>query len=188
MREVIVVEGKNDFHAVKRAVPEAEIIITSGFGLNSQIIQRIKIAHEKRGVIVLTDPDHMGEIIRKKIEEHVPGVKHCFIPRGKATKENDIGIENVDPEVIREALKKVHKVSNKNKNYEEQREEFTTLDLIENDLALSSKASTNRAEIGAILGIGYGNAKTFLSRLNTYGISRQEFDEALKKVRGENNG
>lgn len=184
MREVIVVEGKNDYHVVKRAIPDAEIIITSGFGLNKEIIERIRIAQAKRGVIVLTDPDHMGEIIRKKVEEYVPGVKHCFIARAQAVKEKNIGIENASPETIKKALQKIH--TKKPQSECHKSPEYTIQDLIENNLTLSEQAQNNRDKLGAILGIGYGNTKTFLSRLNTYGVTREEFNKAVKEIRGEN--
>ena len=66
LKETIVSGRKNDAAAVRRAV-EADIIITNGFGLNRSILDRIRTAQEKHGVIVLTDPDFMGEKIRKKI-------------------------------------------------------------------------------------------------------------------------
>ena len=36
--------------------------------------------------------------------------------------------------------------------------------------------------MGQLLGIGYGNAKQFLSRLNNYGVTREEFEKALKEI------
>ncbi len=39
-----------------------------------------------------------------------------------------------------------------------------------------------RDELGKILGIGYGNAKQFLNRLNNYGVNREEFEVALNKI------
>lgn len=182
VKEVIVVEGKNDYHAVKRAFPDAEIIITSGFGLNEQIYNRIKIAQKKKGVIIFTDPDHMGEIIRKKIQEKVPGVKHCYISKNSATADGDIGIENASPEVIKEVLGKVRTApSAENITY-------TLEDLTINKLVGHSSSQARREELGAILGIGYSNAKTFLRRLNSFGIDRKEFEEALKKMGVTNDG
>jgi ribonuclease M5 len=54
--------------------------------------------------------------------------------------------------------------------------------LIQNDLVGSEDASGRRDRLGKELGIGYANAKQFLNRLNHYGISRVEFEEALKKI------
>jgi ribonuclease M5 len=60
IKEVIVVEGRDDITAVKRAV-DAEVIAVGGFGINRKVIQRIQEAQKRKGVIVLTDPDFAGE-------------------------------------------------------------------------------------------------------------------------------
>ena len=61
----------------------------------------------------------------------------------------------------------------------EKREEFKQVDLIRNGLIGNEDASHRRDELGKILGIGYGNAKQFLSRLNNYGVSREEFEQIV---------
>ncbi|WP_053954859.1 ribonuclease M5 [Inediibacterium massiliense] len=175
IKEVIVVEGRDDEIAVKAAV-DAEIIITHGFGIKENTFKRIELASERKGVIIFTDPDHAGETIRKRIDQRIPGCKHAFLPREEATKNGDIGIENASAESIIEALSKVRSKS------EEKRNEFKQIDLIRNDLIGSNQASERRDKIGKILGIGYANAKQFLSRLNNYAITRDEFEEALKKL------
>ena len=68
IKEVIVVEGKDDVAAVKKAV-DAEMIAVGGFGINARVIARIKEAQKRKGVIVLTDPDFAGEKIRKIIRK-----------------------------------------------------------------------------------------------------------------------
>lgn len=64
IKELIVVEGKSDTVAVKRAV-EADTIETGGSAVDRKVIAKIALAMERRGVIILTDPDHAGERIRK---------------------------------------------------------------------------------------------------------------------------
>lgn len=56
-------------------------------------------------------------------------------------------------------------------------------DLIKHGLVDCNNASELRDEVGKILGIGYGNAKQFLNRLNRYGIKREDFLEAIKKAK-----
>lgn len=176
IKEVIVVEGRDDIDAVKRAV-DAELIATSGFGITGETIQRIKSAASRRGVIIFTDPDSAGERIRKKISSIVPGCKHAFLPREEAIRDGDIGIENASPESIRDALSKVKT------EVDCDRVEFSIKDLIKNRLEGESDSSKRRDILGKELGIGYGNAKQFLNRLNRYGITREEFIEALNKLR-----
>ena len=175
IKETIVVEGKNDAQALKRAFGDknVDIIITSGFGINKKILDLIKTAQEKKGVIVLTDPDYMGEKIRTIVSEKVKGVKHAFIPREEARCDKDVGVENASPESIRKALEKAKT------EVEPKSKPFTTADLIEYGLSGEEGSTERRAAIGAILGIGYGNAKQFLSRLNRYGITRAEFEAAF---------
>ena len=93
IKEVIVVEGRDDITAVKKAV-DAEIIATSGFGIYAKIIERIREAQKRKGVIVLTDPDFAGEKIRSIISKRVKGVKHAYIAQEDGLKDGDIGVEN----------------------------------------------------------------------------------------------
>ncbi|MFA7572991.1 MAG: ribonuclease M5 [Lutispora sp.] len=176
IKECIVVEGKNDAAAVKRAV-DADIIITSGFGITGETLNLIRTAVAKRGVIVLTDPDFMGEKIRKIIGDRIPGVKHAFIPREEATQKGDVGVENASPDSIIKAL------SMARCEVEEKRLEFGQDDMIIFGLTGCIAAADMRAKVGKALGIGYTNAKQFLNRLNNYGITREEFDKAIETVR-----
>ena len=64
IKEVIVVEGRDDEAAVKKAV-DAEIITTHGYGISQKTYRRIEEAYERCGIIIFTDPDFAGENIRK---------------------------------------------------------------------------------------------------------------------------
>lgn len=175
IKEVVIVEGRDDITAVKRAV-DCELIATGGFGFPKGVMERIKTAQKKKGVIIFTDPDFAGEKIRKKIAIEIPECKHAFLPREKAEKNGNIGIENASPESIKEALEKVRTES------KEKRNEFTNSDLIKYGLIGSDNSSEKRDEIGKILGIGYGNSKQFLNRINNYGVTREEFEKAAFEV------
>ncbi len=175
IKEIIVVEGRDDEAAVKRAV-DAETIATHGFGIREETFARIEKAYKERGIIIFTDPDHAGETIRKRLSERFPEGKHAFLPREEATKDGDIGIENAGPESIREALSMARAAAL------DKRLEFTQEDMFEYGLAGISGAAEKRDKLGKLLGIGYGNSKVFLNRLNQYGIERQEFIEAYKGI------
>ena len=175
IKEIIVVEGRDDVTAVKRAL-DAELITTGGFGFPKGVMERIKEAQKRRGVIIFTDPDFAGEKIRKTITAEVPGCKHAFLPREEAKKDGDIGIENASPESIIAALKKVRTEST------EKRNEFSQADLLRCGLIGNNMASDRRDRVGQILGIGYGNAKQFLNRLNNYGVTREEFEKAVEEL------
>ncbi len=82
IKEIIVVEGKDDTTAIKRSV-NADTIETNGSAISAECLQRIQHAQDVRGVIVFTDPDYPGRRIRAIIEERVKGIKHAFLPKKK---------------------------------------------------------------------------------------------------------
>lgn len=179
IQEVLIVEGKMDVVAINRAV-EADCIITNGFHFNKTTLANIAAAYKKRGIIILTDPDTAGENIRKFLTKRFPNAKHAYIPKDEATANDDIGVEQAQPDSIKKALAKVHTL---NLN---PRAEFTAAEMIQYGLSGGVESAKLRDKIGAALGIGYGNLKTFVKRLNSYGVTRAEFMEALENVAPEN--
>ncbi|NMW84475.1 ribonuclease M5 [Peptoniphilus sp. AGMB00490] len=175
IKEVIVAEGRDDEIAIKKAV-DAEIITTCGFAFGKKLINLLKDIEKKRGIIIFTDSDYMGSQIRKRIADEIPSAKHAYLSQNVSTKHGDIGVENASPEEILKALKaaratKIEVVS-----------EYTMSDLIENRLINSEDASARREKLSEILKIGYGNGKKTLHKLNSFGITRDEFEEAMKEV------
>lgn len=175
IKEVLIVEGKMDVVAISKAV-DADCIITGGFTLNRRTLANISAAYEKRGIIILTDPDPAGERIRRFLTEKFPNAKHAYVPRIEATANDDIGIEQASPESIRIALSKVRTAEIN------PREEFTSAEMVNYGLAGGLNSSQLRDKVGAVLGIGYGNVKTFVKRLNSYGVTRAEFLSAINSV------
>jgi ribonuclease M5 len=175
IKEIIVVEGKSDISAVKKAV-DAEVISTSGLGINDKIINVIKKASKNRGIIILTDPDYPGKKIRNILTSEIENCKHAFIPRDKANKNGNIGVENASPEEIRLAL------SNAKAEIAVDRQEFTNQDMVYYELLGNENASKTRGMIGDEIGIGYCSAKQFLKRLNSFGITREELETAIRNI------
>lgn len=180
IKEVIVVEGRNDLAAVKEAV-EAEVIVTGGFSLTEEILNRIKLAQKRKGVIILTDPDHAGKLIRKRIKRHVFGCKEAYLTQAEAVADADIGIENASPQAICQALEKA-KIKR-----ESDSQQFSKQDLRQLGLLGKKNANYWRELVGKELGIGHANGKQFLNRLNNYGIQPKELITAVEKVRGDEN-
>lgn len=173
IKEIIVVEGKDDTAAIKRAV-EADTIETNGSAIGEDVLRRIKLANERRGIIIFTDPDHAGERIRKIVAQHAPGCKHAFLPQELTTHKGDIGIENASPESIRQALSELRTES------EQTQGEVTWDDLMEARLIVDANASARRLEMGKLLGIGYANGKQFYKRCTSFQITKAEFENALR--------
>jgi ribonuclease M5 len=175
IKEVIVVEGKQDIAAVRRSV-EADCIATGGFTLSPHTVKQIEHAYQKRGIVILTDPDSAGERIRRFLAQRFPQAKHAFVPREAAHANDDIGIEQASPEAIRSALHKARTQEMQPTG------EFTQQDLIDAALTGTPDASVRRTMLGERLGVGYANAKGFLTRLNHYGVTREEFLQALEQL------
>lgn len=185
IEEIIVVEGRDDTAAIKRAVT-AQTIETHGFGMNEEMWKRIDRAYKSCGVVLFTDPDRAGENIRRKIKERYPLCKEAFLPRREAVKKGNLGIENAAPEAIVEALLKTRSIKSAGLPDEDAEEKgerlFTVRDMDLNGLSSGKGSRKKREKIGEMLGIGYGNAKTFLSKLNGYGVTREEFYGVVQSI------
>lgn len=204
LSRAIVVEGRDDVDAVSRAA-DALIIPTHGYGITAETWAVIAKAYEEKGLVILTDPDHAGEQIRRKLTEKFPDAVQAYVSREDATLADDIGVENASPEVIREALEKaLARVAGSgdrslgqpgsfgpgtcplSQSRHPERSEGSRLDirtLTELGLAGSEGASELRAAVCRELGIGYGNAGAMVKKLRGFGIDTDELREAVKKVK-----
>jgi len=116
IREAIIVEGRYDKNTLAQVV-DAPILETSGFGIfhDSQRLALLRRLAETRGIIVLTDSDGAGFVIRNYLRGAIDPtqVKHAYIPdvAGKerrkrtASKEGKLGVEGMPPEVLLSALR-----------------------------------------------------------------------------------
>lgn len=117
IREAIVVEGRYDKNTLSQIL-DATILETSGFGIfkDKQQMDLLRRVAEKRGLIVFTDSDGAGFVIRNHIKSAIPAqyLKHAYTPdifgkeRRKAApgKEGKLGVEGMNREVILEALRR----------------------------------------------------------------------------------
>ena len=117
IKEAILVEGRYDKNTLSQIL-DAPILETSGFGIfkDKKQMALLRRVAESRGLIVFTDPDGAGFVIRNHIKSAIPGkyLKHAYIPdimgkeRRKAApgKEGKLGVEGMTPAVILEALRR----------------------------------------------------------------------------------
>ena len=115
IQEAIVVEGRYDKGVVAQAV-DTVILETAGFGIfkDDERLALLRRLAEKRGLIVLTDPDGAGFVIRNYLKGAIPKeqLKHAYVPdvygkerRKRAPgKEGKLGVEGMSPEVIQAAI------------------------------------------------------------------------------------
>ena len=170
---VVVVEGRDDTSAVLRAA-DCVTAETHGFGITADTWEKLDALNKRCGLIIFTDPDFSGNEIRKKLTARFPDALQAYLTVESASRDGDIGIENASPEDIRAALLKCCERGN-NK----------TACFTSEDLAVFSGregSSELRQKLGKELGIGGGNASAFLKKLNALGISREEFEEACRKI------
>ena len=115
IREAILVEGRYDKNALSQLVDTA-IFETGGFGVmkDREKIQFLRQVAEKRGLIIFTDSDGAGFVIRNRLKSLLPPDKllHAYIPqiqgkekrKQKAGKEGLLGVEGMSPELLIQAL------------------------------------------------------------------------------------
>ncbi len=158
IKEAIVVEGRYDKNAVSQVV-DTLILETHGFGLFSDgdALSLIRAAAEKRGVIILTDSDSAGFLIRNRLRGALPAerVKHAYIPdipgkerrKPAPSKEGKLGVEGVPPEVILEALTRAGATFEDENSPSREGEGVTKADLYELGLTGKPDSAQKRREL-----------------------------------------
>ncbi|QGH32639.1 ribonuclease M5 [Gracilibacillus salitolerans] len=179
VKEIIVVEGKDDTAKLKQAL-DVDTIETNGSAINKDILEQIAHAKNKRGVIVFTDPDYPGQRIRQIIDQHVPGCKHAFLTKEEAIPDRkqhkSLGIEHASLEVLREALHQVYELTENGET------EITKSDLIRFGLIGGNGSRERRKKLGQQLRIGHINAKQLLKRLQMFQIAKDEFEQVMEQI------
>lgn len=190
IKEVIVVEGRYDKNTLSQIV-DAPILETAGFGIfkDKKQMALLRQVAEKRGLIVFTDSDGAGFVIRNHLKSAIPAkfLKHAYIPdiygkeRRKSApgKEGKLGVEGMKPEIILDALKKAGATiegealpcSNA----------ITKQDLMELGLSGGADASENRRKLLKKLNLPeHMSANAMLQALNLL-YSPEELREIMEK-------
>lgn len=173
VKELIVVEGKTDLIFLKSFL-DADIVITNGSEISKNTLDFIKEANEKQGVIILTDPDYPGLRIRNIITNYIGDCKHAYVEKNKAIKGKKVGIAETKKEDILEALKNV--VTCKKDNQKLIKES----DLYELGLLGKKDSKSKREKVCEHYHLGWCNAKTFLKRINMFGLTLKEIKDVIE--------
>ena len=157
IREVIVVEGRYDKNALKQVV-QATVVETGGFGVfnDKERLALLRRLAKERGLIILTDSDGAGFVIRNFIKGAIPKsqIKHAYIPdvygkeRRKAApgKEGKMGVEGMEPKVLLDALERAG-ASFEDGVVSENRTPVTKADFYEWGLTGGKDSATLRAQL-----------------------------------------
>ncbi|MCL2018460.1 MAG: DUF4093 domain-containing protein [Oscillospiraceae bacterium] len=117
LRQAVIVEGKYDKIKLSGLI-DAVIITTDGFRIfsNSKKLELIKTFAKRHGVIILTDSDSAGFLIRNRLKSHIKEgeIHNIYIPdifgkekrKTAPSRENKLGVEGIDTDVLKKAFEK----------------------------------------------------------------------------------
>jgi ribonuclease M5 len=177
IKEIIVVEGKEDSRRLKEVFKDIDTIETRGSAINDETLKIIKNAQETRGVIVFTDPDYPGQRIRSIINQHIKGCKNAYIEKEKAVsiKKKKVGIEHCSDKDIMQAL------SNITVQDEVSQTDVEFIDLYNLNIIGNEQSTDIRKYIGQKLNIGYNNAKQFYNKVKMFSISLDTLEQTIEE-------
>lgn len=195
IREAIVVEGRYDKNKLSTFI-DAPILETSGFGIfkDKEQMALLRSVAEKRGLIVFTDSDGAGFVIRNYIKSAIPGkyLKHAYIPdipgkeKRKASpgKEGKLGVEGMSQEIILSALRASGAVIDDEVGICSRG--ITKQDMMELGYSGGTASSEKRERLKKHLGLPeHMSTNALLQALNLL-YSLEELTEVTKKLEIEN--
>ena len=195
IKEAILVEGRYDKNTLSQIV-NAPILETSGFGIfkDKKQMALLRNIAQKRGLIVFTDSDGAGFVIRNHVKSAIPAkyLKHAYIPdiagkeKRKAApgKEGKLGVEGMSREIILEALRRGGATMEGEAVAGSQ--QITKQDLMELGLSGGADASNNRLKLLKKLNLPeHMSPNAMLQALNLL-ISLEELTDLVKTMENDN--
>ena len=197
LKEAIIVEGKYDKIKLSSIV-DGLIITTDGFGIFKDREKRelIRLLAKKRGIIILTDSDSAGFLIRSHIKGFVTEgeIKNVFVPDifGKETrktapsKEGKLGVEGISREILESALENAGVINRQEQNEgqsdQPKQRQVTKTDLFEDGLSGKADSKAKRALLLSQLGLPERmSTNTLLEAINAL-YSYEEYKQALSRI------
>lgn len=186
----VIVEGKYDVIKLSNII-DALIIKTDGFGIfkDSEKQKLIRRLAKEKGIIVLTDSDSAGFVIRNFISSCVPKDKiiNVYIPdlfgkekrKTERSKEGKLGVEGVPEQVILDALKKAGVTAGQTN---EKRRLITNVDLYEYGLSGRENSSLKRKKLLAALSLPERMSTSSLVKILNAFVTYEEFIEKVKEL------
>ena len=163
VQEAIVVEGRYDKNTLSQIV-DAPILQTNGFGImkDKQQLALLRSVAKKRGLIIFTDSDGAGFVIRNFLKGAIPEkyLKHAYIPdilgkeKRKAApgKEGKLGVEGMTPQIIVDCLRRAGAVF-EGEPHEQRQPQLTKADMAALGLAGMSDSRNKRLALQRKLGL-----------------------------------
>ncbi len=197
VREVIVVEGKYDEIRLKSVV-DATVVVTDGFGVFKQPekMALLRKLAATQGLVVLTDSDSAGFVIRDRIAGSLPTdqVKHAYAPEivGKErrkrapSKEGLLGVEGIDGERLLQALVRAGATVNEQTNAAPRNAYLTKARMYEDGLSGKANSAHVRAALLQYLGLPRQLSANRLQQVIPALLSEEEYCATLSHIKGEN--
>lgn len=186
LRQAVVVEGKYDKNTLSQLI-DAPIFTTDGFTSmkDPALVHLLREAAEARGLIILTDSDGAGFLIRNTLKGLLPpqGVLHAYIPdlpgketrKARAGKEGLLGVEGMRPEVLFKALRDAGAVFEDEAAPQNEKTPVTKQDLYALGLSGRADSAQRRAALLQTLELpAHMSANALLQALNVM-FTREEF-------------
>ncbi len=192
LQQVIVVEGKYDKIKLSNFI-DALIITTDGFRIfkDSQKLQLIRLMAKTRGIILMTDSDSAGFIIRNFLSQAVKDgqVSHVYIPEiiGKERRKEEwssdrlLGVEGVSEQVIADALQAAGVMGGSKENFAP----VTKLQMYEDGFYGQTDSTRRRAELCRALGLPERISSNMLPRVISEVCGEKEYKKAVKELNCE---
>ena len=193
LKQAIVVEGRYDKNTLSQVV-DAPIFQTDGFAImhDKQQLQLLRKVAQKRGLIVFTDSDGAGFVIRNKLKSAIPGecLLHAYIPdiygkeRRKAApgKEGKLGVEGMTPQVLVDCLLRAG-ATVEGEEPTSREPEISKLDLFDAGLSGGAGSSEKRKALLKKLDLPeHMSSNALLQALNML-YTKKEFEQIIEQLK-----
>ena len=193
IKEAVIVEGKYDKIKLSSLI-DGLIIETGGFQIFSdrEKIELLRRLADTRGLLILTDSDSAGFLIRNHIQSCIPKekIRHAYIPDlyGKEkrklhpSKEGKLGVEGIDPEILLESIRRSGASAIEGAGSSEEKRKITKLDLYEDGFSGGADSSKKRQVLLRELGLPERlTAKALVPVLNSL-VNYEEYQKVVKKI------
>ena len=193
IKEAVIVEWKYDKIKLSSLI-DGLIIETGGFQIFSdrEKIELLRRLADTRGLLILTDSDSAGFLIRNHIQSCIPKekIRHAYIPDlyGKEkrklhpSKEGKLGVEGIDPEILLESIRRSGASAIEEAGSSEEKRKITKLDLYEDGFSGGADSSKKRQVLLRELGLPERlTAKALVPVLNSL-VNYEEYQKVVKKI------
>ena len=195
IKEAIIVEGKHDKIKLANFI-DGLIITTDGFGIFKNKEKQMLIRHlaQTRGILILTDSDGAGFVIRNFLKGAVPSekIKNAYIPdifgkekrKSRPSKEGKLGVEGISEEILCNAIAASGAECELNESVKSQKE-ITKADLFEYGLTGSPNASQNRDILKKNMHLPENLTSNALLDILNCTMTKNEFEQLCKELFGK---